>query len=179
MNKVLETERLVLRRLGPSDEDAAFILELVNDPDWLRYIGEKGVKTIEDARVYIENGPVKMYRDFGFGLYRVELKTSREPIGICGLIKRDTLPDVDLGFAFLPKFRGQGFAFQAASAVMDYGREKFGLTRLAAIASPDNDVSARLLTKLGFKFEKKTKLPSNTAEVSVYLAESWELGTGS
>ena len=111
-----------------------------------------------------------MYRDFGFGLYRVELKTSGEPIGICGLIKRDTLPDVDLGFAFLPRFRGQGFAFEAASAVMEYGRKKFSLTRLVAITSPENDVSARLLMKLGFKFESKTKLPPNTTEVSLYLS---------
>src|SRR6185503_20091394 len=105
--KVLETERLILRWL--SVEDAAFILELVNDPGWLRFIGDRGVRTLEDARNYILNGPVAMYQRVGFGLYLVELKQSATPIGICGLIERAGLEDIDIGYAFLPAFRGQGY----------------------------------------------------------------------
>ncbi|AUB44101.1 Protein N-acetyltransferase, RimJ/RimL family (plasmid) [Nostoc flagelliforme CCNUN1] len=119
--RVLETERLVLRRL--SVEDSEFILEILNDPLWLRFIGDKGVRTLDDAREYILKNPVAMYERFGFGLYLVELKEKSVSIGICGLIKRDSLEDVDIGFAFLPKFRGKGYAYESASAVMMYGEE--------------------------------------------------------
>src|SRR5690349_18580516 len=101
---VLETDRLVLRQL--STDDDAFILELLNDPGWLRFIGDRGVRTLEDARRYILSGPVDMYERLGFGLYAVELKAGGSPIGMCGLLKRATLPEVDLGFAFLPRYAG-------------------------------------------------------------------------
>ena len=164
--KVLETARLALRWL--ETDDAAFILQLVNEPSWLRFIGDKGIRTAEDARNYIEDGPVAMYRRLGFGLCLVELKESGEPIGICGLIKRDSLEDVDLGFAFLPAFWGKGYAFESAAAVMDYGRRTFGLSRLLAIASQDNEASTRLLDKLGFQFERLVRLVPDTAEVKVF-----------
>jgi ribosomal-protein-alanine N-acetyltransferase len=164
--KVLETERLVLRWL--TIDDAAFILELLNEPSWLRYIGDKNVRTLDDARNYIERGPGEMYRRVGFGLYLVELKESSAPIGICGLIKRETLEDVDVGFAFLPGFWGRGYAFESASAVMSYGKRAFGLSRVVAIIQPDNDVSASLLEKLGFRFEGLTRLTPDAAEVKVY-----------
>jgi len=164
--KVLETARVALRWL--ETDDAAFILQLLNEPSWLRFIGDKGIRTVEDAHNYIEDGPVAMYRRLGFGLYLVELKDSRESIGICGLIKRDSLEDVDLGFAFLPAFWGEGYAFESGAAVMDYGRRTFGLSRLLAITSQDNEPSARLLGKLGFHFERLTRLAPDAAEVKVF-----------
>jgi RimJ/RimL family protein N-acetyltransferase len=166
--KVLETDRLILRRLGT--DDAAFILELLNDPSWLRFIGDKGVRTIEDARSYIANGPVAMYARLGFGLYLVELKQGGDSIGICGLIKRESLEDVDIGFAFLPRFWAQGFAFESTSAVMSYGMRVLGLSRIVAITSQENHVSAKLLEKLGFRFERLARLATDSPEVQLYAA---------
>jgi RimJ/RimL family protein N-acetyltransferase len=164
--KVLETERLVLRWLGT--DDAAFILQLVNEPSWLRYIGDRGVRTLEDARKYIEKGPVEMYGRLGFGLYLVELKENGDPIGICGFVKRDSLEDVDIGFAFLQRFRGQGYAFESASAVMSFGRGTLGLSRVLAVTSQENHVSARLLEKLGFRFERLARLAADAEEVKLF-----------
>ena len=162
---VLETDRLLLRRLRP--DDAAFILELVNDPDWLRYIGDKGVRNLDDARGYIENGPMVMYAKVGFGLWRVERKDGGEPIGICGLIKRDTLDDIDIGFAYLPRFRGFGYAREAARATLEHGARQIGLRRIIAITSPDNAASGRLLEAIGLKFERLLDL-SRTDPVCLY-----------
>ena len=145
---VAETERLRLRWLNTGD--SKFILELVNEPSWIQFIGEKGVNTPQDALRYIEDGPVAMYRRAGFGLYMVELKESGEPIGICGLIKRETFKDVDLGFAFRPRFWRKGYAFESAAAVMCYGKTVLGLRRIVAILSQDNHRSSKLLEKLGF-----------------------------
>ncbi|HSE11704.1 MAG TPA: GNAT family N-acetyltransferase [Rudaea sp.] len=164
--KVLETDRLILRRLVP--DDAPFILELVNDPDWLRYIGDKGVRNLDDARAYIENGPMAMYARVGFGLFCVELKTGRTPIGMCGLIKRDTLPDVDIGFAFLPQFRAQGYGREAARATLDHGRNVVGLKRIVAITSPDNDASGRLLEAVGLRFERSFDISAEDRSVRLY-----------
>lgn len=164
--KVLETDRLTVRLL--STEDAEFILRLLNEPSWLRFIGDKGIRTIEGARDYILNGPVEMYARLGFGLYLVELKEGRVPVGICGLIKRDSLEDVDIGFAFLPKYWGRGYAYEAASAVMAYGVEVLGLSRIVAIASVDNDSSVRLLEKLGLRFERMMKLDDDSEEVKFF-----------
>jgi RimJ/RimL family protein N-acetyltransferase len=166
--KVLETERLILRRL--TVEDSEFMLELLNDPSWLRFIGDRGVRTLDAARDYILKTLVAMYERLGFGLYLTELKGEGVPIGICGLIKRDSLEDVDLGFAFLPKFRGKGYAYESALAVMAYGRKTFGLNRLVAITSPGNYGSARLLEKLGFDFERMVKLSDDSAEVSLFAS---------
>jgi ribosomal-protein-alanine N-acetyltransferase len=152
---VLETARLTLRQLTP--EDAPFILELVNEPSWLQFIGDKGVRTLDDARGYIQNGPMDMYARLGFGLYLVQRKDGT-PMGICGLIKRPTLEDVDIGFAFRPQFWGQGYARESAAAVLDQGRDAFKLKRVVAITSPGNVSSIRLLEKLGFKFERDLQL---------------------
>src|SRR3982751_3973205 len=149
---VLETDRLVLRRM--SADDADFMLGLLNDPSWLRFIGDRGVRTREDARAYILKGPVDMYERLGFGIYLTELKEEGVPIGICGLVKRDFLEDVDIGFALLPGFWGQGYAYEAASAVMEHAREALGLKRLVAITNPENPRSVRLLEKLGFSFAR-------------------------
>lgn len=169
MAGVLETERLVLRRL--TEEDAPFIFELVNDPAWLRFIGDRGVRTLDDARDYIVKGPVAMYSRLGFGLYLVELKEARTPIGMCGLLKRDSLEDVDLGFAFMPQYRGRGFAHEAAAGAMAYGREVLRLKRVLAIVSVDNDGSARLLEKLGFRFERMIRLPDDAEEIRLFVFE--------
>jgi RimJ/RimL family protein N-acetyltransferase len=163
---VLETQRLVLRRLCADDAD--FICELLNEPSFLRYIGDKEVRNSADAVRYIENGPMASYERFGFGLYLVELKENGESMGMCGLLKRDSLPDVDIGFAFLPSFWSQGYAFESAAAVMNYGREVLGLRRIVAITSPDNDASMRLLEKIGLRFERVLKLASDQPEVRLF-----------
>lgn len=165
---VLETERLALRRFAVNDD--AFILELLNDPAWLRFIGDKGVKTLADARDYLLKGPIDMYERYGFGAYLVVRGADTAPMGLCGLIKRDALPDVDLGFAFLPPYRGMGYAYEAASAVMAYGRKAFGLNRIVAITSPENVVSARLLERLGFVFESVIRLGEGGPEVRLFAA---------
>jgi [ribosomal protein S5]-alanine N-acetyltransferase len=167
---VLETERLALRRL--TTDDAEFILELLNEPSFLRYIGDKGVRTHADACRYIETGPMASYERFGFGLYRVELKDGREPIGMCGLLKRDTLPDADVGFAFLPRFWSQGYAFESASAVLAYARDTLGLRRVLAITSPDNVASINLLAKLGFRFERLSRLADDAPEIRVFSKDA-------
>ncbi|MGU3368862.1 GNAT family N-acetyltransferase [Bacillus mycoides] len=149
---VLETERLVLRWFDI--KDAPFILELVNDPAWIQFIGDKRIKNLEDATKYILNGPVDMYNKMGFGLYLVERKEDLTPLGMCGLIKRDSLEDVDIGFAFLEKFRSKGYGYESASAVIEYGVQKLGMKRIVAITSIDNVASGTLLEKVGLRFEK-------------------------
>jgi RimJ/RimL family protein N-acetyltransferase len=157
---VLTTERLVLRRLCA--DDGAFIFELMNDPDWLRFIGDRGIRTADDARAWIESGPRAMYARRGFGTYAVDLRDGT-PIGICGLVERDWLEDVDLGYALLPRFRGAGYAREAATAVVSYAQHDLGLPRLLAIVSPENAVSRRLLGELGFTFDRMAR-PSPAAE---------------
>lgn len=170
MTKVLETERLILRRA--TADDAEFILELLNDPAWIRFIGDKGVRTPDDARAYISRALLGSYERHGFGLYLTEHKGDGAPMGLCGLIKRDSLEDVDLGFAFLPKFRGAGYAREAASAVLGYAKDALGLSRLVAITTPDNDGSARLLERLGFGFERMVRLSDDSdEELRLYAAE--------
>ena len=163
---ILETERLRLRQF--SVDDAPFILTLLNEPSFLRYIGDKNVRSLEDARQYILNGPVASYERNGFGLYRVELRESGTPIGMCGLLKRDELPDPDLGFAFLPDFWGKGFAFEAAVAVLKDARERLDLQRLLAITSLDNDASIKLLERLRFKFERVTSVAADREQVKLF-----------
>jgi RimJ/RimL family protein N-acetyltransferase len=152
------TERLILRRM--TADDAPFILELVNEPSFLEFIGDKGVRTLNDARHYILTGPVASYDRYGFGLYLVLLKAGEVPIGTCGLLKRDTLPDVDIGYALRPAFWGQGYAFEAATAMLTHGREVFGLKRIVAITTPANLASKALLEKLGLRYERTLSLSS-------------------
>jgi RimJ/RimL family protein N-acetyltransferase len=163
---VLETDRLVLRRL--TADDALFILELVNEPGWLRFIGDKGVRTLEDARRYIRTGPVSMYDRLGFGLYLTERKLDGAPIGMCGLVKRDTLADVDLGFAFLARFGQMGYAIEAATAVKAYAEGALGLPRIVAITDPDNERSIRVLEKLGMRREGMLTLTEGSPPIALY-----------
>jgi len=163
---VLETERLALRRFTLDDADFAY--RLVNDPAWLRNIGDRNVRNPEDARGYLAKGPIAMYEKYGFGMWVATLKTTGEAIGTCGLIKRDSLEHVDIGFAFLPEFRGQGYALESALATLEYGRREVGLTRMLAIVSPANQPSIRILEKLGLRFERNITMPGETEAIFLY-----------
>ena len=154
---VIETERLVLRRQVV--DDAPFIFRLMNDPAWLQHIGDRGVRTTDEARAYIQDGAVAMYERHGFGLFLVETKGDRTPVGICGVIRRDSLPDVDLGFALVPEHRGVGYAREAAAATVAYARSELGLDGLVAIVSPGNAASIRLLEALGFTWDREFDHP--------------------
>jgi len=172
---VSETARLRLRHLAPTD--APFILELVNEPGWLRFIGDRGVHDLESARGYIERGPRDMYTRLRFGLYCVESKADSASIGLCGLIKRDTLEDVDLGFALLERHQGRGYAREAARATLDEARG-LGLRRVAAITSPDNERSILLLTALGFRFVHMRNLTPEEPPVRFFLWQSSDAHAG-
>ena len=150
--QILETERLRLRPF--TTDDAPFVLTLLNEPSFLRFIGDKKVRTLDDARQYLLNGPIASYNVHGFGILLVELKDTNVPIGMCGLIKREELPEPDIGFAFIPDYWRQGFAFEAATAVMNDARDRLKLTNILAIVNPDNESSIKLLERLGLKFER-------------------------
>lgn len=149
---LIETERLLISKIGP--EDADFIMQLLNTPSWIKYIGDRGIHSLDDARNYISSGPVKSYEQFGFGLYLVKLKASHTPIGMSGLLKREMLDSPDIGFAFMPDFTGQGYGLEAARAVLNYAEETFQIKRVLAITLLTNTSSIRLLEKLGMVFEK-------------------------
>jgi RimJ/RimL family protein N-acetyltransferase len=151
--KILETERLTLRELD-RECDAAFVKELLNTPKFLKYIGDREVRTIEEAGDFIEHRYAASYREHGYGLWAVDLKKNGTPIGICGFVRRETLPGPDLGFAFLPDYERQGYGFESAEAVMKYGRERLGMADVWAITSIDNDASGSLLEKLGFAYQE-------------------------
>ena len=164
---ILETERLTLRHLSP-ETDAEFILRLLNEPSFLQYVGDKSVRTLDDARGYIRNGPMKSYEENGFGLYRVGLRENGSAIGICGLIKRDTLPDPDIGFAFLPECWNKGYAYESAAEVMRHARDVLRLQRILAITTPDNEASGKLLYKIGLRFQRMIRLSEEADEVKLF-----------
>lgn len=166
----LETERLTLRHLSP-ETDAKFILRLLNEPSFLQYIGDKKVRTLDDARAYIRNGPMKSYEDNGFGLYRVGLKENGSAIGICGLIKRDTLPEPDIGFAFLPEHWDKGYAHESAAEIMRHARAVLRLDRILAITSPDNEPSGKLLGKIGLHFQRLIRLSDDADKVKLFSTD--------
>lgn len=166
---ILETERLKLRWLHAGD--APFILELLNDPDWLRHIGDRGVRNLADARAYISEGPMAMYRDHGCGLYAVDRRVSGATVGLCGVLCRETLDDPDIGFAFLPAHRGRGYAYESAVAVLGYARSVLGMRRIVAVVSPGNDSSVKLLEKLGFGFERTIRLEEGGEELRLFATE--------
>lgn len=169
----LLTARLQLRALQV--DDAPFIYQLVNDPDWLAYIGDKGVHNLDDARNYIINGPQAMYQRNGFGLLVVETLQFKQPLGLCGLLQRDNLPVPDVGFAFLPTARNQGYAAEAARAVIEYGFSRHQLNHLAAITAPHNHASIGLLKKLGFVQVGSHKMSDNAADSNLFelLKTAW------
>lgn len=151
---IAETNRLVLEKLTVND--SPFILELVNTPSWIRYIGKRGIKTTLSARRYILDGPMKSYTENGWGLYRITLKQTGSPIGLCGLVKRPELTLPDLGFALLPEYQQSGFAYEAAQEVINLARKKHQLHKLLAITDKDNKRSIALLEKLGFVYQKNS-----------------------
>jgi len=165
----IETERLILRRL--SYDDTAFIVELVNEPAFRRYIGDKNVRNAADARAYLRDGPIGSYERFGFGLFLAMPKETGASAGICGLVKRDAFDDPDLGFAFLERYCGRGFAFEASRAVLDYGFDSLGLERIIAMADPDNERSVRLLAKLGMQFERKVRMSGDAYDIDLFALQ--------
>jgi RimJ/RimL family protein N-acetyltransferase len=167
--KILETERLLLRQFSAGD--AEFILALLNEPSFIQNIGERGVRTLEDAKAYILNGPVASYAKNGFGLYLVLLKETNESIGMCGLIKRDGLDDIDIGYAFLPKFWSRGYAVESALAVKTYAKDVIGLKRVVAITDPANEGSIRVLEKIGLRFEKMVRLSEDDIELKLFAVD--------
>src|SRR5262245_2819347 len=172
---IVETSRLRLRELA--EIDAAFIMELVNEPGWLRFIGDRHVHTHEDARGYIARGPAASYAKHGYGLWAVDTLGvpagggPSEPVGMCGLIRRDSLPHPDLGFAFLARHHGKGYAREASAAVVELARDRFRLGRLLAITEPDNDASRRVLEHVGFRFENRFTWAETGSEQSLFAHE--------
>ena len=162
----IQTERLVISEL--TLDDAAFFFELVNDPDWKRYIGDRNIKTIKDAEDYLLNTLVPSYKNWGFGFYKVSLKSSGKSIGISGLVDRKELDHIDIGFAFLPDGRGKGYAFESTKTVLEFAQKELKLNPILAIANSNNKKSHRLLERLGLKFEKKILLPDETKEVCLF-----------
>jgi RimJ/RimL family protein N-acetyltransferase len=162
----LVTPRLVLRRLEL--DDAPFLVRLLNEPSFLENIGDRGVRNVQDAHRYLRDGPLAMYAKYGFGLWHVSLKANGTAIGMCGLLKRETLPDPDLGYAYLPEHWGKGYALEAADATLRHGADKFGLRRVIAVVSQGNAGSIRVLEKIGMRFERMHSMDPGEADVRLY-----------
>jgi ribosomal-protein-alanine N-acetyltransferase len=163
----LETERLELHPFAQDDAD--FVLRLLNEPSFLRYIGDRGVHDLDSARRYIADGPVAGYARHGHGLLRVVRRSDGASIGMCGLLRRDSLPDPDIGFSFFPEYGSQGYALESARAVIAHAREIIGIGRILAITTPDNEPSMRLLGKLGFRFDRPVTM--GTEELRLFVSD--------
>ncbi len=163
---VSSTQRLRLREF--TLQDAAFVIELLNEPDWLRFIGDRGVRTLDDAKCYLREGPLASYASNGFGHWVVERRADGELLGMCGLIRRPTLEHVDVGFAFLARHRGQGYATEAARATLQHGFAVLGLARIDAITTPDNTASQRVLERAGLRREVARRLGESREELALY-----------
>lgn len=166
---VARTARLRLRELDVNDAGA--VLALVNEPGWLTHIGDRGVRTVEDAQRYLRDGPLAMYASHGFGLWAVERLADSAWLGMCGLLRRDSLPDVDLGYALFEVFQGHGYALEAAQASVELARTRFALARLLAIVSPGNAASIRLLGKLGMRHRERLWLAGGSDPVECYAID--------
>lgn len=162
----IETERLRLSRLTLDDAD--LMLAIWNDPAFIRYVGDRRIRTVDEARAALEEGAFRLYAEHGVGPYRVSLKSNGTAVGICGLFRRDGLEDTDIGFSTLPQYCGRGYGFEAARAVVEHARVDAGLTRLTALVSPENVASMRLIEKLGMLFEKMIRIPGEAADVRLY-----------
>ncbi len=168
MSAILHTPRLTISKFTVAD--ATFILELVNTPTWIRFIGDRNIHTLTDAEAYVLNGPMASYEKHGLGLYRVALSTTEQPIGMCGILKRDTLDMPDIGYALLPAYERKGYAYEAASAVMDHAFNELGLPQVAAITDPSNQRSIALLKKLGMLFSKMIR--SGDQELILFIKDA-------
>jgi RimJ/RimL family protein N-acetyltransferase len=169
MDFFVETERLILRQFNV--DDAEFIYKLLNSPGWLKYIGDRNVKSVDDAEAYLSNGPIKSYQTNGYGLSMVSLKEDGTCIGACGLLKRDFLDHPDIGFAFLSEYMNMGFGFESAKATLDYAKKDLKINQVFAFTVPHNIASIRLLEKLGFHFEKKFTMPEEVEELLLFNNE--------
>ena len=169
MMNIIETERLYLSRVTVND--ASFLLDLLNEPSFLENIGDKGVRTNEEAVKYIKKEFLDSYTHRGFGLLLVKVKPNYTPIGICGIKKRDSLELPEIGYAFLSKFRSKGYATESARAVIDYARNKLGLKHVVAITAPENKASVRVLEKIGFEYEKMVDLPDFDSENKLFAID--------
>jgi RimJ/RimL family protein N-acetyltransferase len=165
-NSLIETERLRLRHL--TRDDAGLLIDVFTDPAFMRFVGDRNIRTVDQANAFLETGPFESYRKHGFGHFVVTRKHDEVRMGICGFVKRDALDAADIGFSLLPPYRAQGYAFEAASAVMAYGRDTLGFRRIVAIASPENASSIRLLGRLGLTFERMVKLSENSESLSLF-----------
>ena len=166
MKFIVETERLLLREF--TLRDTKFIVELLNSPGWLQFIGDRNIKTEEQAKSYLENGPIKSYKDNGYGLALVVKKDDNKAIGMCGIINRENLDYPDIGFAFLPEFNGKGYAYEIASATLDYAKNRLNIPKIVAITIPRNFKSIQLLEKIGLRFSKLFCLPGSKEELLLY-----------
>ena len=169
---VVKTSRLTLRQMTEADDN--FILRLLNEPSFLEFVGDKGVRTLEDARAYISSGPMASYAEHGFGLYLVELTDDGATIGMCGLLKRDSLDDVDIGFALLPEFWSRGYAVEAGQAVMAMGHDTHGLDRIVAITAQHNEASKRVLEKIGMTLDGLIRMSEESDEICLF-SRDWVL----
>lgn len=167
---ILETERLILRKL--TTDDAAFILDILNQPSFIKNIGDREVRTLDESHKFILERYINSYERLGYGVYLTLLKENQTPIGICGLIKRDGLEHADIGYAFLPQYWSKGYASESASAVLDYAKTALGMKRILGITTSDNTGSARVLEKIGLKFERMVKLPKDNEELMLFV---WNL----
>jgi RimJ/RimL family protein N-acetyltransferase len=161
----LETPRLILRRL--QFDDAPFLVTLLNEPSFIENIGDRGVRCVEDAHRYLREGPLAMYEKFGFGLWHTALRDG-VPVGMCGLLQRDNLPEADVGYAFLPQYWGQGLAYEAASATLRHAARKVALNRVLGVVSGGNAGSIRVLEKLGMSFERMVSLRDGEPPARLY-----------
>ncbi|MCX7548485.1 GNAT family N-acetyltransferase [Xanthomarina sp. F1114] len=167
---IAETNRLLISKF--TEKDAPFFLELVNTPNWIKYIGDRDVKTIDAAKSYLKEGTIKSYSDFGFGFYKLLLKEDKgKAIGTCGLVKRDQLEHVDMGFAMLPAYEGQGYGFEASEEILKLAKNQFHLEKILAITLPSNNKSVKLLEKLGLSFEKRVKPFDDDEELLLFAKE--------
>lgn len=158
--EILRTERMVIRKFNLGD--AIFIIHLMNTPGWLQFIGDRNMKSIDDAKNYLVSGPLQSYEEHGFGLWMVELINSKTPIGMCGLLKRETLEDIDIGYALLPDYVGQGYAFEMAAATLLHAKNNLKINKVVAITDGNNVKSIGLLNKLGLQFEREIEHADKT-----------------
>lgn len=163
---ILETDRLAIRRL--TLDDATFVLRLLNEPSFIQHIGDRNVRNLADAKRYILAGPIASYQRHGYGGFLVEMKQTHLPIGLCGLVRRDALDDVELRCAFVPESWSKGYAFESASAMLGYGHDRLGLRRVVAVVSPENSATIGLLVKLGFYFDRMARLPGEKGESRIF-----------
>ncbi|MEP7016156.1 MAG: GNAT family N-acetyltransferase [Verrucomicrobiota bacterium] len=168
--KQIETKRLILRPVD-AERDAAFVLQMLNEPDYIANVADRGVRTLVAAKDYIREKFLPGHERYGVGYCVAELKSSGKPVGSCGLMKRDTMEDFDIGYSTLIQHAGNGYAFEAASALMDYGRTEMGLKRIIGFTSPTNAKSGHLLEKLGLRFERMVQVPGFATEGRLY---GWE-----